>query len=1255
MLKIAYFAGIENDLIPLSRALNRIYREKGKIVEVDAKTSSDLQNTLTYEAFCKYAGESDLAIFRLMGGKDSCPGFDALVKQLKNKVKVHIQTDSPEELSIIREFSTVNSEERNLISKYIRYGGEKNFLNLLLFLVNHFKGKSFIFKEPQLLPWEGIYHPDFENIPSLNEYLAKKYVSQRPTVGLWFYRSHWVNGNTRTIDALIREIEKQGANVIPVFLQTLKDVNLGNKGAIEVAESYFIRNGKPIIDVLVNLIMFSLSMFTQSRKALKKSKSILEKLGVPVLQGITTTNTLKKWEGTLQGLNPVDVSISVAMPEFDGVLITVPVATKKYEVDSITGIKIAKYEPIPERINKFVRLVLNWAKLRHIPNREKKVAIIFHNYPPRNDRIGTAFGLDSPASVWNILRELKKAKYKLNYLPRDGQSLIKDIINQVTNDRRWASSEELAKRAVDKVSIKQYIKWFEELPLEVQDKMIKAWGKPPGKLFSYKNKLLIPGIINGNIFIGLQPPRGFLEDPAAIYHSPDHPIPHHYYAYYRWIRDVFKANVIMHIGKHGSLEWLPGKSVGLSESCFPDIAISDLPNIYPYIINNPGEGTQAKRRSYCCIIDHLIPVMHNADTYDEMADLEVQLNEYYQAKNFDQPGRLSQLKRSIWEKVCQAKLNHDLKINEKTALADFDKFLEKLHGYLSEIKDTQIRDGLHILGEPPINSHLDEFLVALTRLPNGDIPSLRQSLAKIKGYDYDKLLMYRGKLNPNGKTNGQIIDELNEFSLRIIKKLHEMNFKEKVIENELTKILGEDDPNVKKVLFYISHSLVPKLADTTRELTNTLLSSDGFFVPPGPSGAPTRGMADILPTGRNFYSLDPYAIPSPAAWRVGVKMGDDLIKRFLQDEGKYPENVGIVIWGSPTMRTQGESVAEALYLMGVKPSWRKQSGRVKGIEIIPLEKLKRPRIDVTFRISGFFRDAFPNVVELLDEAVQMVADLDEPFESNFIAKHVSNEVKEKLAKGIDPEKAKEEACYRVFGCKPGAYGAGVNDAIDSKNWKDEKDLGKVYVTWGGYVYGKKKYGRLAPEDFKKRLSVMDIAVKNVDTREYDMMDSDDFYSYHGGMIAAVKAFKGKSPRSYIGDSSDPERTKVRTAEEEAKYVFRARVLNPRWIKSMQRHGYKGAGDISRMVDIAFGWDATAEVLEDWMYEELAKKYALDKNMQEWFKKVNPYALQNITERLLEAIKRGMWQAEEKMKKELQKIYLDIEGILEENQVRREAK
>jgi cobaltochelatase CobN len=1219
--------------------------EKGKVVEVQAKTQMELQNPSVHNVFCQYAESADLALFHLHGGKESCPNFDQIMERLKDRVKVHIQPSSPEDLPVVKEFSSVTPEEQDTISKYIRYSGEENFLSLILFLSASLKGEDFPFSPPQPLPWEGIYHPEIEGVPSLEEYLSKKYVSGKPTIGLWFHRSFWANGNTKAVDALISEIERQGANVLPVFLNALKDLDLGNKGAAEVAESYLTRDGKPIVDALVNLLMFSITMRVQSSEIVEgENKGFLEKLGVPVIQGITTTNTLEDWQNTIQGLNPMDVSISVAMPEFDGALITVPVAARKRsEVDATSGIRVVKYEPILERVNKIVRLAINWAKLRHIPNDKKKVAIIFHNYPPRNDRIGTAFGLDSPVSVWNILRDMKEAGYELDYLPESGQTLIEDIIKRVTNDRRWASAEEMAERAVDNVPLEKYLEWFQELPSEVQNKMTKAWGKPPGKLFNHRNRLLVSGIINGNIFIGLQPPRGFLEDPAAIYHSPDHPIPHHYYAYYRWIRDVFKADVVMHIGKHGSLEWLPGKSVGLSNSCFPDIAISDLPNIYPYIINNPGEGTQAKRRSYCCIIDHLVPVMHNADTYDEMAELEVQLNEYYQAKTLDQT-RLPHLRELIWEKVCQAKLDHDLEMNKDLAFSDFDGFLEKLHGYLSEIKDTQIRDGLHIFGEPPTDSRLDEFLVALTRLSNGNVPSLRQSLAEMKGYDYEDLLANRGKLNSDGKTNSQIIDELNQISLELVEKFHELSFDEKVREG----ILGETDSKISKVLTYISRSLVPSIAATTDELTNTLLAVNGNFVPPGPSGAPTRGMADILPTGRNFYSVDPQAIPSPAAWRVGVEMGDELLKRYLDDEGKYPENVGFVIWGSPTMRTKGEDIAEVLYLMGIKPIWEETSGRVKGIEVILPEELGHPRIDVTLRISGLLRDAFPNVVELLDDAVQLVASLQEAEDENFLAKHVREETEEKVAQGVDFEQAKEESCYRIFGCKPGTYGAGVSDAIDSKNWKDEKDLGEIYVVWGGYAYGKKNYGKTVPEAFKKRLSVLDIAVKNTDTREYDMMDSDDFYSYHGGMIAAVKAFKGELPHAYIGDSSDPDRVKVKSTVEEAKHIFRARILNPKWIESMKRHGYKGAGDLSRAVDIAFGWDATAEVLEDWMYEELAQKYALDKEMQEWLKEVNPYALQNIAERLLEAIEREMWQAEDEMKEELRKVYLDIEGVLEES-------
>ncbi|MCL0103226.1 cobaltochelatase subunit CobN [Dehalococcoidia bacterium] len=1249
--KIAYFTTNQTDVVPLISAIKAITEEKGEIANVCLRTGEDFMQGGKLEEFTRFATKSHLLIIHLHGGKKSFPEFDRFMSSLEGKgIPIHAQGMATEQDIELIKLSTVDKDDYQRISRYINYGGTENFKNLLLYAANRFAGAEYEVGEPERPSWEGIYHPDFDYLPTLDEYLEKKHIAGRLTVGLWFYQTFWQAKNTVFVDRLIEEIEKQGANVIPVFLYAFKDVDLGTKGPQWVVENYFMKDGEPLVDVLISPLMFSMSM-SEGSEAPQGNEGFLKRLKVPIIKAILTHNTLEEWRDTPQGLSPIDVTMSIALPEFDGMLITVPVAARKFsDIDPLTGAKIVRYEPIAERVSKVVRLSLNWARLRHIPSNEKKVAIIFHNYPPRNDTIGTAFGLDSPVSVWNILRDLKEAGYKLDYLPENGQILIEDIIERATNDRRWASSEEMAKRAVGKVSHEQYTEWFQELPSEVQNKMIQAWGKPPGKLFSHKNRLLIPGLINGNIFIGLQPPRGFSDDPAAIYHSPDHPIPHHYYAYYRWIRDVFKADVVMHIGKHGSLEWLPGKSAGLSESCFPDITISDLPNIYPYIINNPGEGTQAKRRSYCCIIDHLVAVMHNADTYDEIAGVEVLIDNYYQATAEDR-GKIPELQKMIWEKVCQAKLDHDLGIDQAVAFADFDGFMEKLHGYIHELADTQIRDGLHTLGEPPVDSRLDEFLVALTRLSNGDVPSLRQSLAEGKGYDYDNLLANRGKLQSDGKSGGHIIEELHELSLQLVKRFHDDGFREESIDAIAGEVLGESNFNIKRVLTYIMNSIVPNLAATTDELTNTLLAASGGFIPPGPSGAPTRGMADILPTGRNFYSVDPQSIPSPAAWRVGVALGDALLERYLKDEGEYPESIGIIIWGSSTMRTKGDDIAEIFYLMGVKPIWEESSGRVKGIEVIPLEELGRPRIDVALRISGLFRDAFPNIVHLIDEAVEMIASLDEPPERNYLAKHVREETEEKIATGMSFEQAKEEASYRVFGCKPGAYGAGVSDAIDAKNWKDEKDLGEIYVVWGGYAYGRKNYGITVPEQFKRRLSQLDIAVKNHDTREHDMLDSDDFYSYHGGMIAAVKAFKGELPSSYRGDNSDPDRVKIRSTAEETKHIFRARVLNPKWIESMKRHGYKGAGDLSRLVDIAFGWDATAEVLEDWMYEELAKKYTLDKEMQEWLKEVNPYALQNIAERLLEAIERDMWQATEEMKEKLRQVYLDIEGVLEESTAR----
>jgi cobaltochelatase CobN len=1233
---------IPNDTVPFIEAVKKVNAERDVVKSCvqSVAHARDFRDFGNINDFIQFAQKAHVVIAHLMGNSAE---VDQLMASMKTaRVPCFVSSASLGRNRELMKLCTVEPQDYKTILLYISYGGKKNLANLLLYLANRFTGTSYEVSLPERPQWEGIYHPDFDHYPTLGEYTKKKIVADRVTVGLWFNQNHLLGENTVFVDSLIREIERQGANVMPLFFRGLKDEALGTKGLEWLIRNYCMKAGKPTIDVVINALSFSLPLSLTNTE----NSAFLKEFGVPVIKAILTVNTLTEWQNSLQGLNPVDISRCIVLPEFDGDLITVPVAAMEFaETDPATGAKIIKFQPIPERVNKLVRLSLKWAKLRHIPSREKKVAIILHNYPPRNDTIGHAFGLDVPASVLNILKALKGAGYTLDELPVSGQSLIETILKGLTNDRRWASTEELADRALAKISSAQYNQWFSELPADTQNRMKQAWGKPPGTLFSYRGDLLVSGLISGNVFVGLQPPRGFLEDPVSIYHSPDLSMPHHYYAYYRWIRDIFKADVILHVGTHGTLEWLPGKSVGLSASCSPDVTISDLPHVYHYIISNPGEGTQAKRRSYCCIIDHLVPLMHNADSYGESAELEVILEDYYHAKTFDKE-KLPTMQKQLWEKVHQAKLDQDLDLTEENAFSDFDDFLERLHGYLHELSDSQIRDGLHTLGEPPTGSRLDTFLATLTRLTNGEVPSLRQSIAELKGYDYETLLSGMGKVRADGKTNGCIIKEINSLSLELLKQLNAAGFKKQNIDSVTLAVLGKNSPDLRQCLLYVSGFLAPALAASTEELTNTLAACEGKYVPAGPSGAPTRGMTDVLPTGRNFYSVDPRAIPSAAAWRVGVALGDALLERYLKDEGKYPENIGMVVWATDTMRTKGDDVAEILYLMGAKPVWEKTSGRVTSIEVIPLEQLKHPRIDVTVRISGLFRDTFPDVANILDDAVRLIANLKEPQEKNYLAKHVAVEVEKRALQGENAEVASEEACYRIFGARPGTYGSGVSEAIDSKNWKEQKDLAEIYVTRVGFAYGRRNYGVSASDQFRRRLSSVNLTVKNDNTREYDILDSDDWYDAHGGLVAAVKTFKGKAPNSYCGDSSDPDRVKVRSTKEETKHVFRSRLLNPKYIQSMKRHNYQGAAELSRSLDFVFGWDATIEAVENWMYEDLAEKYVFDPQMQQWLKEVNPYALQNMVERLLEAVQRGMWQTTEEMKKQLQQLYLETEGLLE---------
>lgn len=1245
--KICFYTAIESELGNLSRAVHKIWEAYGPLIEVAAFSKRGEGRRVTTEEVLQSAASAQLIIIHLMGGLDSLPGVQDLIELAKGKkLPLAILPSTGEDVQPLFSLSNMPPEDYSQVRLYVAYGGDENLTNLLLWAAHRYGGIKVAAAEPRPLPWEGFYHPAYPEPEGAAIYLKKKLREGRPVVGILFYQSAWVAGNTAFIDELVWQIEKQGGVALPVFLYATKNDELGSRGVAWVLENYFTCDGEPIVDVVVNTLMFSQTMPTPTFTRVNE-REIYQRLGVPLIKAIVSLTSFAEWRESPQGLGPLDVVMSVALPEFDGDLISVPIATREESgEDPLTGAVLTRYVPIPQRINKVASLALRWAWLRRKPNRDKRVAIILHNYPPRNDRIGCAFGLDTPASVHRLLVAMRAAGYRVEDLPPDGAALMERILSGLTNERGWLDPRELDRRAAARVEGDTYQAWFNNFPDSAQERLSRDWGEPPGEVFTYQGNLLIPGILLGNVFIGIQPPRGFLEDPATIYHSPDLAPPHHYLAYYRWLRDVFQADMVFHIGKHGSLEWLPGKGVGLSEACFPDLAIGDLPHVYPYIINNPGEGTQAKRRAHACIIDHLPPIMTRAETYDELAEIEILVKEYHTAKTLDY-SKLPTLRDLIWQKVEAAKLEYDLGLKREEAEANWESFLERLHSYLYELKDSLIRDGLHILGQPPQGKALVEMLLSLTRFPNGELPSLRERLASLKGYDFRKLLEQPGYFEPKeGRTYAEILDEIEELSRKFIEALLHSGFNKEALSRITEELLGCQDEEIERLGIYICSSLVPALRATEQEIGNCIRALEGGFIPPGPSGAPTRGMADILPTGRNFYSLDPQAIPTRAAWEVGKKLAEALLERYLKEMGAYPQSVGMVIWATSTMRTGGEDIAQALYLLGVRPVWEEKSGRIKGLTVIPLEELGRPRVDVVIRASGLFRDSFLNVIHLLDRAVEMVAGLNEPEDMNFVAAHVQAEVAAQIAAGVEEERAWEQALWRIFSDAPGTYGAGVSTLIEAKNWKNVQDLGEVYITWGGYAYSRRAYGQEAKETFRRRLLTVEATIKSEDTREIDMFDSDDFYSYHGGMVAAVKAVKGVAPLSFSGDSSDPRRVRVRTLEEETRHIFRSRVLNPKWIESMKRHGYKGAADFASLVEVSFGWDATAEVLDDWLYEALAQKYALDPDMQEWFKKVNPWALQTITAQLLEAIERGMWQARSDMVTALKELYLEIEGELE---------
>jgi len=1187
-----------------------------------------------------------VVVARLLGGRRAWPqGVEALrARCVRDGVPLILAGGEAEPDAELTELSTAPTAVVAQAFEYLRQGGVENTAQLLRFLADTLLLEGHGFEEPKPLPDLGIYAPGRGDV-ALDDALAALDPG-RPTVGLVFYRSHRVTGNTAFVDALAAAIEAAGANVLCAWAYSLRPDADGRVPVLELLDGR--------IDALVTTVLASGG--ANAGDADEWRADVLEGLGVPVVQALCVTQSRARWAASDMGLTPLDAAMQVAIPEFDGRIVGVPVSFKQPLADgkSPVGAPVLHYRPDLERCARLARLVVRHARLRRLPKDETKVAIVLSSFPTKHARVGNAVALDTPASAVVLLEALRTAGYRVEHDFTSGDELIHALIAAGGHDQEFLTDEQLT-GASARLPLERYAEWFSSLPAELRDSVSGTWGEPPGEWYVDGSDFVVAGLRAGNVFIAIQPPRGYGENPVAIYHDPALAPAHHYLATYRWLDEVFGADAIVHLGKHGTLEWLPGKGLGLGPESAPDAALGDVPLFYPFVVNDPGEGVQAKRRAHAVVIDHLVPPMMRAETYDELARLEQLLDEYGRCEALDPP-KLPALAAQIWSLLHDAELQRDLGLeDEQPALEAFGKLIEHVDGYLCEIKDLQVRDGLHVLGRAPEGEQLRGLLAAILRLGGGDgsrpAPPLRRAIGAAFGLDEPALVREPGAvaldapralvdrfLGPD-RTHGDLVDRLEDAQreLLAVYEAHGWDGADSVA----AEVLGTPDAGVVATLRWAAADVLPRLRATGDEITNLLGGLAGRHVPAGPSGSPTRGRTDVLPTGRNFYAVDPKALPSELAYETGRRLADALLER------EQPETVGIVVWGTAAMRTHGDDAGEILALLGVRPVWHPETRRVTGLEVIPLEELGRPRIDVTVRISGFFRDALPDLITLLDDAVTTVAALDEPVERNYVRKHALAD-QERLAVELGETAAWRRATTRVFGTPPGSYGAGLLQLVDVRNWRDDADLAAVYEAWGGHAYGRGLDGVEARAAMREQFARIDVAVKNVDNREHDLLDSSDYYAEHGGMVAYARHLTGRSPRGIIGDSADPERVHARTLAEESRRVFRARVANPRWIASMIRHGYKGAFELSATVDYLFGYDATTGVVEDWMYETLSQKYVLDDGVRDFMRRSNPWALRAIAERLLEAADRGLWeQPREATLDALREAYLAVEGELEE--------
>ncbi|MEM7771587.1 MAG: cobaltochelatase subunit CobN, partial [Cyanobacteria bacterium P01_A01_bin.37] len=1283
---VVVLSAADTDIQILARAIAQLPDDFPSVRVVNIL---QLQQQLSIDTYAEdVLRHARIIVVRLLGGRGYWPYGVEVIKQLAEDhhvALVFVPGDDRPAPDLISH-STVPLSTVNQVWRYFTEGGLENAMRVLMLLADVGMSTAYHPLPPQSIPSVGLYRPAHWQLPQTGDR-----PSPSPSrVGILFYRAHYLAGNTAPIDALCDALLTRGIEPLPLYVSSLREPSVQSE-----VLAYLMSYGQELqaeqpIRVLLNTTSFAIARLNDETLNL----DLWTQLDVPVIQVILSGGTFDQWESQWRGLSPRDMAMNVALPEVDGRIISRAVSFKTIQNRSdALETDVVVYEPVGDRIDLVADLATNWARLSETPVSERRIALILANYPNRDGRLANGVGLDTPASCIQILKALQAEDYTVGSLPDDGDALMQQLTQGITNDPE-ARDYRAVYQSLDASAYQQY---FDSLPDSIQNAINQRWGKPLEKAEADRQQaeyphlppstFPIPGIQFGNIFVGIQPSRGYDVDPSLNYHAPDLEPTHEYLAFYYWVRQCFGAKAIAHIGKHGNLEWLPGKSIALSNRCYPEIAFGAMPHVYPFIVNDPGEGAQAKRRAQAVIIDHLTPPMTRAELYGPLQQLEHLIDEYYEAQSLD-PTRTPLLRDRIQTLLQKEKLDLDLGLTPSRQESDMggqvseakhqeslnarhqvstpptplrltafpsiapplqstplsiDDTITQVDGYLCELKEAQIRDGLHIFGQCPSGQQLRDLVVAIARHPGPGRVGLTRAIAQSWEIDCDPLTVNPATPIPFAlspflplppldstsslttsaptisspqpcRTFGDLIEHLEHTAAHMVEAIisgsDPQDLSADFTNAHLSKIQNptSEIPTVLELeLHWIQTTLLPALTQTDQEITNLLRSFDGRYVPSGASGAPTRGRADVLPTGRNFYSVDIRAIPTESAWDVGRKAAEVLIERYTQENGEFPKTLGLSVWGTSTMRTGGDDIAEALALLGVQPVWDGASRRVVDFEILPLSVLNRPRVDVTLRVSGFFRDGFTNLIDLFNRAVEAVAGLDESDEWNSLATQTRQDAEQWVQSGLSSEQAEERSRYRVFGSKPGAYGAGLQGLIDAQNWNSDEDLARAYINWSSYAYTGRGDGRSAPEAFEKRLQQMQIVLHNQDNREHDILDSDDYYQFQGGMVAAVRTLQRQQPTTYFGDHSIPENPRVRQLQEEIARVYRSRVVNPKWIAGAMRHGYKGAFEMAATVDYLFAYDATTRCVADHMYEGIANAYVLDDEVQQFVQQKNPWA------------------------------------------------